>query len=66
MKCKECDYHKLYPIEIGLKNRHWCGHRKVRMFQTQDKYMSAKEVKSRPEWCPLKEVEEQMIKETIE
>lgn len=66
MNCKECNYHKLYPIYQGLKDRHWCNHPKVIIYQTQDKNMSAKEAKSRPEWCPLKVIEEEKIKEHVE
>ena len=54
MKCTECAYHKIYPISIGLKDRHWCGHLDVRIYQTQDKYISAREAKASPKWCPLK------------
>lgn len=66
MKCKECKYHKVYPIYQGLKNRHWCSHLEIIIFQTQDKNMSAVEAKTSPKWCPLKKIEENKIKEHVE
>jgi len=51
-KCKECEFHKIYPYSIGTTDRHWCSHTKVKYFNYLDRNISSSELKTSPKWCP--------------
>lgn len=49
-KCKDCEFHNVYPIGIGMKDRHWCG--KVKVEVGVEKNIPVKDMRTSPKWCP--------------
>lgn len=56
-KCRECEFHIIQSIGLTASCRqyHWCTHLEVQTKYLDKSSLSAKEFKTSPKWCPLRQ-----------